>query len=133
PQEGPPAYGGRARLSIERHVYPGEMPVGVVRSAAADAYFDRKSTTSLVVTSGFSSMIQWPEPGTMSPTTLVATNLTTSAMPGPKVFPPPGARIGMPSLPCAAGIAWLSVASLLNAANCSKASCMAFGRAYSAA
>src|SRR6267154_1374580 len=93
----------------------------------------RKSMTSLMVAFGFSSMIQCPEFGTMPPVTLVATKRKSSAIAVPKDFSAPTANTGIVILPPWASSALLSMASWLNAPNCSNASCMACGRAYSLA
>ena len=88
-------------------------------------YFDTKFTISAVVALGFSSIIQWPEPGTIPIVTFVATKRRVSASPGPNDFSPPKASTGIASLPPFASNALLSMAPWLNAPNCSKASCMA--------
>src|SRR5882672_7290297 len=82
---------------------------------------------------GFSSMIQCPELGTMPPVTLLAANRISSAIPLPKNFSAPMANTGMVILPPLASNALLSAASWRSTPNCSKASCIACGRAYRAA
>src|SRR5713101_7605571 len=104
-----------------------------VRLSEAQAYLARKSVTNLMVACGFSSMIQCPELGTMPPVTWLAPNRISSAIPLPKNFSAPMANTGIVILPPVASNALLSVASWLNAPNCSKASCIACGRAYRAA
>jgi hypothetical protein len=64
-----------------------------------------------VVASGFSSMIQWPEPGMMPMETFSAMKLRSSASAAPNDFSPPKARTGSASLPPCASSAWLSMAS----------------------
>jgi len=65
----------------------------------------------------------------MLPVTLLAANRISSAIPLPKNFSAPMANTGMVILPPLASNALLSAASWLNAPNCSKASCIACGRA----
>src|SRR3979409_2551035 len=77
-----------------------------------------------MVSCGFSSMIQCPELGTMPPVTLLAAERISSAILLPKNFSAPMANTGMVILPPLASNALLSVASWLNAPNCSKASCI---------
>src|SRR6202451_4035895 len=74
-------------------------------------YFDRKSTINAVVALGFSSMIQWPEPGTIPIVTFVATKRRVSASLVPNDFSAPKASTGIASLPPAASNALLSRAS----------------------
>jgi hypothetical protein len=49
-------------------------------------HFAMNPVTSVTVACGFSSMIQWPEAGTMPPVTSLATNRSSSAIPEPKNF-----------------------------------------------
>lgn len=67
--------------------------------------------TSLMIACGFSSIIQWPELGTMAPVTLAATNRKSSACAAPKDFSAPTASTGMGILPPLASRALLSMAS----------------------
>jgi hypothetical protein len=64
-----------------------------------DLHFDRKSMIKAVVTPGFSSMIQWPEPGTIPIVTLVATKRSVAASAVPNDFSAPKASTGIDSLP----------------------------------
>src|SRR4026209_1843869 len=58
-------------------------------------YLARKSTVNTVVAPGFSSMIQWPESGTMPIVTFVATTRRVSASAAPNDLSPPNASTGI--------------------------------------
>ena len=87
----------------------------------------------MIVARGFSSMIQWPESGTIPSVTSSPPARMTVAIIGPNDFSPPRARIGSFSRPLAARKARLSIASWSNAANWANPECIAPGRAYSSA
>ena len=61
-------------------------------------YFPRNEVTSATVASGFSSMIQCPEPE-RCPSTLVATARMITAIVEPNDFSPPSANTGIVSFP----------------------------------
>src|ERR1700733_162752 len=117
----------RARQDHDQHDSRNLLHHALLRACAF--YSDRKFTINVVVALGFSSMIQCPEPGTMPVVTYVATKRMVSACAFPNDFSPPRASTGIGSLPSLASSALLSMASWLNAPNCSNASCIACGLA----
>jgi hypothetical protein len=70
----------------------------------------KKARTIEIVAFGFSSMIQWPEPGMIPSRTLLAANCMIFAIVAPNDFSPPIPSTGMESLPLARNC-WLSTAS----------------------
>jgi hypothetical protein len=80
--------------------------------------------TSLTVAEGFSSIIQWPESGTIASCTSVAAKRITVAIIVPNAASPPIASTGIVSLPLAR-YALLSMASWPKAANWAKPARMA--------
>ena len=101
-----------------RNSTPGRMAISrysqTILNLSAVAFLSfiwRESVTSLIVACGFSSMIQWPELGTIPTVTLPATKRRSSAMAVPKDFSVPIASTGIATLPPFARNSLLSMAS----------------------
>src|ERR1700733_5327755 len=101
----------RLHHACQRHEQHRRHSCRHVPLPATACYFDRKFTIDSVVGLGFSSMIQWPDPGTIPIVTFTATKRRSSASPAPNDFSPPRAKTGIASLPPWASSAWLSMAS----------------------
>jgi len=86
----PPAMAPRQkRLSYIRQSPPSKA--GAARQRARR----RKSTTSFVVACGCSSVIQCPQSGMITSSTLAATHRVTAPIIGPNVASPPKAKTGI--------------------------------------
>ena len=116
-----------AYLGVQQIHFLSRMRI-IVRRRIHQSFDFRKSVTSLVVAAGFSSIIQWPESGTIASFTSVAAKRITVAIIVPRAASPPIASTGMVSLPLAS-YALLSMVSWPKAADWAKPPRMAPGMA----